>query len=113
MIRPHRKHSLWLAFIVHRLSGVALALFLPIHFLVLGLALNDTASLNGFLQWSDGIGVKLAESGLVFLLAIHLFGGLRLLAMDWLPWTDRQKSIAAVATAGAFFVAIGFLLGVV
>ena len=39
MIKPHRNHPLWYAYIVHRLSGVGLALFLPAHFYVLGLAL--------------------------------------------------------------------------
>ena len=37
----HRKHGLWLAFALHRFSGVALALFLPIHFYILSLALSD------------------------------------------------------------------------
>ncbi|MDE2636302.1 MAG: succinate dehydrogenase, partial [Chloroflexota bacterium] len=43
----HRGHPLWIAWLVHRLSGLALALFLPAHFLVLGLALNDPAALDG------------------------------------------------------------------
>ena len=43
----HRKHGLWLAFALHRFSGVALALFLPIHFYVLSLALNEPERLDG------------------------------------------------------------------
>ncbi len=43
MIRPHRSQPLWYAFILHRLSGIGLALFLPLHFYVLGLALGDSA----------------------------------------------------------------------
>ena len=46
-VTPHRKHPLWLAFFLHRVSGLALALFLPIHFWVLSLALNDAAALDG------------------------------------------------------------------
>ncbi len=110
MIRPHRNHPLWFAYIVHRLSGVALALFLPAHFYVLGLALEGAAELDSFLQWTENPLVKFAEFGLVFLLAIHLFGGLRLLALEFLPWSGRQKTYAAIATAGSFFVACGFLL---
>ncbi|MEM7260212.1 MAG: succinate dehydrogenase, partial [Pseudomonadota bacterium] len=53
MIRPHRSHPLWFAFILHRLSGVVLALFLPLHFYVLSLALTDPVALNGFLSFSD------------------------------------------------------------
>ena len=111
MIKPHRAHSLWLAYMLHRLSGLALVIFLPVHFYVLGLALNEPEALNGFLSWADNPLVKLAETGLVFLLAIHFFGGLRLLALEFLPWTSRQKTLAALAVSIAFFVAIGVLLG--
>ncbi len=110
MIRPHRDEPLWFAFALHRLSGVCLALFLPAHFYVLGLALTEPAALDGFLAWTDAPLVKAAEMGLVFLLAVHLFGGLRLLALEFLPWRDWQKSAAATAAAVSLFVAGGFLL---
>ncbi|MEP0941632.1 MAG: succinate dehydrogenase [Rhizobiaceae bacterium] len=106
----HRKHGLWLAFALHRLSGVALALFLPLHFYVLSLALNQPEQLDGFLRWSDQPLVKAAEFGLIFLLAVHIFGGLRLMALEWLPWSPKQKTFAAAAVAAALFVSGGFLL---
>jgi len=105
-----RAHPLWLAYILHRISGIALALFLPFHFWVLSLALNNAAQLDAFLTLSDLLLVKLAETGLVFLLAVHMFGGLRLLALEWLPWSAGQKTWAATATAGAFFISIIFLM---
>ncbi len=110
MIRPHRNHPLWFAYIVHRVSGVCLALFLPAHFYVLGLALKGTAELDGFLNWTEIPMVKFAEVGLVFLLSVHIFGGMRLLALEFLPWSPNQKSYAAVATAVSAFVACGFFL---
>jgi fumarate reductase subunit D len=110
MIRPHRKHPLWIAFIVHRISGLCLALFLPLHFYLLGLALNDPAALDGFLRWTEHPLLKFAEIGLVFFLAVHLFGGLRLLALEFLPWHSGQKTFAALAAAAAVFVALLFLL---
>ena len=110
MIKPHRNHPLWYAYILHRISGLTLAVFLPVHFYVLGLALGNANELDSMLSWSDQPLVKFAEFGLVFLLAIHLFGGLRLLALEFLPWQPQQKTFAAVAAALAFFVAFGFLL---
>jgi fumarate reductase subunit D len=110
MIKPHRNHPLWFAFLLHRLSGIGLALFLPAHFHMLGLALNDTADFNLALSWTEHPLVKVAEVGLVFLLAIHLFGGLRLLALEFLPWNPRQKTFAAMAAAVSFVVACSFLL---
>ena len=105
-----RAHPLWLAYILHRLSGVALALFLPLHFWVLAMALTDPTRLDGFLSLTDTGLVKLAEFGLVFLLALHMFGGLRLMALEWLPWRPRQKTLAALATAGSFLIAALFLM---
>jgi len=106
----NRAHPLWLAYLVHRLSGLALALFLPFHFWVLALSLTDPERLDGFLALTDGLALKLAEYGLVFLLAIHMFGGMRLMAFEWLPWSGPQKTLAALATALAFLIATLFFL---
>ena len=105
-----RAHPLWLAYVLHRLSGVSLAIFLPFHFWVLALAMTDAARLDGFLHLTEAGIVKLAEFGLVFLLAVHMFGGLRLMAMEWLPWTPSQKTLAASATAISFLIAGLFFL---
>ena len=105
-----RAHPLWLAFVLHRLSGIGLALFLPLHFWVLAMALSNPARLDGFLYLSEVGIVKLAEFVLVFLLAIHMFGGLRLMAMEWLPWSQPQKTMAAGATAVSFLIAVLFLM---
>ena len=110
MISPHRGHPLWLAYMLHRLSGLALAIFLPAHFYVLSLALTAPKDLDGFLHWADEPLVKVAEFGLVFLLAVHFFGGLRLMAFELLTWTKDQKTWAAASVAFAFMVAGSFLL---
>lgn len=107
---PARAHPLWLAYILHRLSGLGLALFLPVHFWVLALAVTDPARLDGFLRLTEAGVVKLAEFGLVFLLAVHMFGGLRLMALEWLPWRPAQKTLAAGATAASLLVALLFLM---
>ena len=109
-MKAHRRQPLYLAFLLHRLSGLGLALFLPLHFYVLGLALESDAALDQALHWTSGPLFKLAEFGLVFLLAVHCFGGLRLLALENLPWREPQKTYAALAVAVSLFVAGGFLL---
>ena len=105
-----RAHPLWLAYVLHRLSGLALAVFLPVHFWILAMAITDPMALDGFLVMTQAPIVKLAEFGLVFLLAVHMFGGLRLLALELFPWPARHKTLAACATAVSFFVAMLFLL---
>jgi fumarate reductase subunit D len=104
----HRHSVLWAAALVHRLSGLALAIFLPLHFLTLGLAIEGEARFESFLRWSDQPLVKLAESGLVFLLLVHMLGGLRLLVIENLPWRDGQKQLATVAVG--LSVVVAFIL---
>ena len=53
--------------------------------------------------------VKLAEGGLVFLLVVHLLGGLRLLAVENLAWHDGQKRLAVIAAATAVLAALAFI----
>jgi fumarate reductase subunit D len=108
----HRGSVLWIAAMVHRLSGLALAIFLPIHFFVLGLAVHGGAWLDDFLRWSDQPLVKFAEGGLVFLLTIHLLGGLRVLVIENLDWRDGQKQLATLAAAVSAIVAVVFLVRV-
>ena len=110
MIRPARSHPGWWAFIVHRVSGLALALFLPAHFLALGTAIEGEANLEGFLRWSERPLVKIAEWMLVTLLAAHLAGGVRLLILEFLPWRDWQKTLAALAAGFALAAGLAFAL---
>ncbi len=108
-----RREPLWLAHLVHRVSGLVLVTFLPVHFLVLGLALERTDTLDAFLRWGENPAVKLAESILVLALGLHLFGGLRLLALEFLPWSPAQKTYAATAAGLAVILSLGFFFNAV
>ena len=96
--------------LVHRLSGIALALFLPLHFWALGQALQGEAGLESFLRWTDQPLVKASEWAIVLLLAIHLTGGVRILMIEFLPWRDWQKTLAAAAAAAALAIGLLFAL---
>ena len=72
-----RQHASYWAFLAHRLSGIALAAFLPLHFWTLGNALSDS------LAWTEAPLVKLGEWLIVVALAAHLGGGLRVLAQQF------------------------------
>ena len=107
-----RNHPAYWAFAIHRVSGVALALFLPAHFWALAQALEGEVRLESFLRWSDQPLVKVAEVALVILLAAHMGGGLRLLALEFLPWRNWQKSLIAAATAVSVGAGLAFALNV-
>jgi len=95
--------------LVHRISGLALAAFLPLHFWALGKGLE----MDAFLRWTDQPLVKAAEWTLVVLLAAHLGGGLRVLAIEFLDWHEWQKSLAALAAMLAAGAGLAFALALV
>ena len=105
-----RNHPAYWAFLVHRASGVLLALFLPLHFWALGQALEGEARLEAFVRWTEQPLVKFAETALVLLLAAHLTGGLRLLALEFLAWRNWQKSLLAAAGGATLVAGLLFLL---
>lgn len=105
-----RNHPAYWAFLVHRVSGVLLSLFLPLHFWALGRALQGEAGLESFLRWSEQPLVKFAETALVLLLAAHLAGGLRLLALEFLAWRDWQRRLLALAAGVTLAAGLLFLL---
>ncbi len=92
--------------LVHRVSGIALAGFLPLHFWALGQGL----AMDAFLAWTEQPLVKLAEWGLVVLLAAHLGAGLRVLAIEFLDWHEWQKSLGAAAAALTLAAGLAFAL---
>ena len=114
-MHPLRNHKSYIAAIGHRLSGLALAIFLPFHFLLLGTALEGEAGLEKALAFTDSPLVKIAEWGLVMLLTLHLLFGLRVLALEFSNWPRHSETLgnwvlpSAIASA---FVGIVFLIQV-
>ena len=108
-----RTHPAYWAFLVHRVSGVALALFLPLHFWALAQALQGEARLDAFLRWTEHPFVKAGEAALVLLLAAHMAGGVRLLMIEFLAWRDWQKTLIAAASAFSLAAGLAFLLNLI
>jgi fumarate reductase subunit D len=107
--RSHNHPAYW-AFIVHRISGVLLTLFLPVHFWALAQALEGEARMDGFLRWTQQPLVKLGEVALIVLLSAHLTGGVRLLMLEFLAWRDWQKNLLAGAAGVTLVIGVAFLL---
>ena len=111
-MHPLRAHKRYLAFLGHRLSGIGLVVFLPFHFLALGLALESQDQLDSLLVYTDMFVVKLAEWSLVILLSLHLLFGVRILLLEFSRWPDHLDdrggwiipSAIAALCVGVFFV---------
>lgn len=105
-----RSHPAYWAFLLHRLSGLGLALFLPIHFWALGQALHGAAGLDATLRLTDHGLFKFAEWGLVVLLALHLAGGVRLLLIEFGSDQGLRKGWIAAAVGFAAAAGMAFAL---
>jgi fumarate reductase subunit D len=108
-----RSHPAYWAFLMHRLSGLALAAFLPVHFWALGQALQGAAALEGFLRFADQGLFKFAEWGLVVLLALHMTGGVRLLLIEFGSASGLRKNWIAGAVGFAAVAGMAFALSLI
>jgi fumarate reductase subunit D len=99
-----------LAASLHRLSGIALAVFVPFHFIALAAVLNGADALDSFLSLTSDPLVKLSEAGLVGALALHMALGLRVLAIEFLGVRERTGAAVSACIGVGFAVGLSFLL---
>ncbi len=80
------------AWMAHRLSGVALVLYLVVH--VWGLrALTDRAAFNELIAGYHAPIFKIGEFLLLAAVVYHALNGLRIVLIDFLGWSPKQKSM--------------------
>jgi len=110
MMRASHKQRGFVAAIVHRLSGIALAIFLPLHFLALATALNGASALDSFLALTRQPLVAVAEWGVVIALAVHMTLGLRLIAIELFDFREKTLLPLSVCVAAVLVVGLIFFL---
>jgi len=111
-MRASHKQRGFIAAMLHRLSGIALAIFLPLHFLALGTALDGANALDSFLTLTRNPLVEAAEFGLVAALALHMTLGLRVLAIEFLDFREKTAAIVSVCAAAACAAGLVFVLNI-
>jgi len=109
MRASHRQRGFIVA-MLHRLSGIALAIFLPIHFLALGTALQGANALESFLALTRRPLAEFAEIGIVVALAIHMTLGSRVLAIEFLGFREKTVALLSVCTAAVLAFGLFFAL---
>ena len=112
MIPASRRQPGFVAALLHRVSGLALAIFLPLHFYALGLALNSADTFATFFQATNTPLVKTAEFVIVVALAMHMAFGLRVLAVEFLAVRERTAAAVTICLGAAFAIGLVFLLNV-
>jgi fumarate reductase subunit D len=112
MMRASHRQPGYLAALLHRLSGLALAIFLPLHFLALATVLRGADALDRFLAVTRHPLVKTAEFALVIALAMHMALGLRVLAIEALGLREKTAVAVSACLTAALAVGLLFLLNV-
>jgi fumarate reductase subunit D len=110
MMRAAYRQPGFVAALLHRLSGIALAIFLPLHFLALATALNGASALDSFLAVTRTPLVRASELALVAALATHMALGLRILAIELLDIRERTAAVLSGCAAAVVAVGLAFLL---
>ena len=113
MMRASHQQPGFLAALLHRLAGIALATFLPVHFWTLSAALNGADFLDKFLKVTNTPLIKFAEGGIVVALTLHMALGLRVLAIEFLPMHERTRVAISICLAAGFAVGLAFAFNVV
>jgi succinate dehydrogenase subunit D len=109
MPASHRQRG-YTAAMLHRLSGIALAIFLPLHFLALASALNGAASLDSLLDLTRQPLVAFLEWAIVVALATHMTLGLRVLAVEFFDFRETTLAALSLCLAAVFAVGLIFAL---
>ena len=109
-MRASQRQRGFIAAVLHRLSGIALAIFLPIHFLALGTALQGANALDSFLALTRRPLAEFAEIGIVVALAIHMTLGSRVLAIEFLGFREKTVALLSVCTAAVLAFGLFFAL---
>ena len=100
----------FIAAMLHRLSGIALAVFLPLHFLALATALNGANALDSFLAVTRQPAVAGLEWAIVVALATHMALGLRVLAIEFLDFRETTLAALSACLVAVFAVGLIFIL---
>src|SRR3989337_4346181 len=89
----------FISFLLRRVTGIALVLYLFTHLWVIGAALQGSQVFDGRLAAVQTPFFKVAEVALLAAVFYHAFDGLRLLLVNWFKITDYRR--------GLFYAAFG------
>jgi succinate dehydrogenase / fumarate reductase cytochrome b subunit len=95
------------AWILQRLSGVFLTIYLISHLIVIGTSVRGETSFNDLLSNFEKTPFLVLDAGLLGIVAFHAVNGLRLILFDFGVGLRHQK----VLFWTAFVVAVGMFIG--
>ena len=100
-------------FVLHRLTGLALTVYLYLHLITLGSILQGPDRFNQAMEWMSRPSVRFMELVLVWVVLFHTLNGVRLIVLAIAPKID-QKWLAYTVVAASFLITLAsvpFFLG--
>ncbi|MBS1251982.1 MAG: Succinate dehydrogenase 2 membrane subunit SdhC [Anaerolineales bacterium] len=103
------KSTGFISFVLRRLTGVALVIYLFLHMWVIGSVNSGSEAFDARLALVQTPIFKLAEIALLAAVVYHAFDGIRLLIVHYVGVTEYRKSLfyAAFAVAALLTIAGG------
>jgi succinate dehydrogenase / fumarate reductase cytochrome b subunit len=95
------------AWLLQRLSGIFLTIYLITHIIVIGSSVRGQDSFDDLLSTFDKAPFLVLDAGLLGIVAFHAMNGLRLILFDFAIGLRYQKALFWMA----FVVAIGMFVG--
>lgn len=96
VIKRYRIHLGTLAWILHRLSGLALIFYMLLHIWVIHHLMVGEESFDGVMEFLGTPLFKFLEIGLIGVIMYHLFNGLRVTLIDMGVMVERQKLLFGI-----------------
>ena len=96
-LQRYRIHLGTAAWILHRLSGLGLILYLLIHIWVIHHLAVGQEEFDGVMRFLSSPLFKFLEVGLVGVILYHLWNGLRITLFDFGLFIEKQKRVFGVA----------------
>lgn len=104
-VRPNSIDTGTIAWILHKITGVFLVVYLLIHIFVVGQGVRGEEAFNEALRFVQEPVFVFLDAGLAGIVAYHAFNGLRCIAFD-LGWGIRQQKplfwISLLLAVGTF-----------
>jgi len=105
LTRYRMKTGTW-AFVLHRLAGLGLMAYLPLHIYVTGSLTRGPEEFNSVMALLDHPGLHFLEWGLLGIVLFHALNGLRLIVLDlgWMSDLRGQKRLFLALIGGGALV---------
>lgn len=103
------KSTGFISFVLRRLTGVALVIYLLVHMWVIGGINGGAGTFNDRMDFLGKPFFRLAEIGLLAAVVYHGIDGIRLLIVHYFNMTDYRKSLfyAAIVVSAILVIAGG------